>query len=73
MKNDVNFSVQLGCVEGCNNLNNLYVLSLFKAFKEFIVEEVKGNIYSEARLNKKIEAARMLFPEHRRDLRSVMI
>ena len=66
----MNNSIQLGVhVEYGESINNLYAISLFKAFKEFLVEEVSGNICSELRLAKKIEAARTLFPEHRRDLR----
>ena len=52
---------------------NLYMLSLMKAMREFLIEETKGNIFTELRLTKKIEAARTLFPESKQDLRSSVI
>jgi len=67
MKNTLNLtSINVGG-------QNLYAISLLKAFKEFFEEEVSGNMNSELRLTKKIEAARTLFPEHRRELRNVAV
>jgi hypothetical protein len=54
-----------------SNIDNFYLLSVLKAMFEFIGEEMKGNCCSELRLVKKIEAARTLFPEHRKDLRNI--
>ena len=45
---------------------NPYVFALRKAFREFLAEETKGYIFCELRLVSKIEAANLLFPEHRR-------
>lgn len=42
---------------------NIFVRALLKSFKEFILEEARGEICTELRLTKKIEAARLLFPE----------
>ena len=44
---------------------NAYLYSLRKAFREFITEETRGYCCTELRLTKKIEAARLLFPEDR--------
>ena len=48
--------------------SNTYLYSLRKAFREFISEECSGYCYSELRLTKKIEAARLLFPEDMKKL-----
>lgn len=53
--------------------DNLYMLSLFKAFREFIGEELIGNICTELRFVKKYEAAKTLFPEHRKNLRNTNV
>ena len=45
---------------------NLYSYALNKAYKEFLKEERLGQIYTELRLTKKIEAARLLFPEYKK-------
>jgi hypothetical protein len=45
--------------------NNLYLFSLLKAMWAFLEEERKGYHFSEARLMKAIEAARVLFHEDR--------
>jgi len=50
---------------------NMYMFSILKAIREFIGEEVKGNIFTELRLSSKIDAARKLFPEDKRSLRTV--
>ena len=57
--------VQITGAEG-----NLYMFSIFKAFREFVGEEVRGNAFTELRLNKKIEAARTLFHEEAKKLRN---
>lgn len=43
------------------DMEQLYYNALFIAFKRFIDEEKKGNIYTELRLVKAIEAARTLY------------
>ena len=48
--------------------SNVYLYAIRKAFREFLLEESKGFICSEIRLTKKIEAAQLLFPEHRKEL-----
>jgi len=45
-----------------------YLYSLRKAIFEFLKEETCGNIFTELRLVKKIEAARTLFPESKKSL-----
>jgi len=50
-------------------MDNLYLISLAKAWKEFIEEEAQGNTFTELRLMKKIEAARELFPEDKKTMR----
>ena len=50
---------------------NIYVFSIMKAIREFLVEESKATIYSEIRLADKLKAARMLFSENRLELRNV--
>jgi prophage antirepressor-like protein len=46
--------------------DNLYLLSILKAMREFIIEEASGHICTELRLVEKIEAARTLFPEQKK-------
>jgi hypothetical protein len=41
--------------------DELYYQAILMAFKQFIDEEQKGNIYTELRLMKAIEAARTLY------------
>jgi prophage antirepressor-like protein len=53
--------------------DNLYVLSIFKAFREFMCEEISGNIFTEKRLIKKIDAARTLFREDEIRLRNINV
>ena len=53
--------------------DNLYLLSIFKAFREFIGEELIGNICTELRFVKKYEAAKTLFPEDRKNLRNMNV
>lgn len=50
--------------------DNLYLLSLIKAFRELLIEEVNGHIFHESRFVKKFEAAHTLFPEHKMNLRN---
>ncbi|MDR0572890.1 MAG: hypothetical protein LBG96_02475 [Tannerella sp.] len=52
--------------------DNLYLVSVVKAMREFIQEECNGNISSDLRLMKKIESARLLFPEDRMNLRKIL-
>ena len=59
------------CINGVDD--NLYLLSLFKAFKELVDEEIRGNTNSEIRFAKKYEAGRILFPNYREDLRKSKI
>jgi hypothetical protein len=49
--------------------DNLYLIAVLKAMREFIQEECNGNCSSDLRLMKKIESARILFPEDRMNLR----
>lgn len=46
-----------------NNETNLYLVSIIKAFQDFLDEEKKGLSFTENRLVKKIEYARDLFKE----------
>ena len=59
-------SSQASSVTGADD--NLYLHSILKAFREFLAEEKQGNICTELRLTKKIEAARTLFPEEKKRL-----
>ena len=43
------------------DMEQLYYNALFIAFKHFLDEEKKGNIYTELRLVKAIEVARTLY------------
>jgi len=52
---------------------NLYLIAITKAMYEFVQEEARGNINTELRLTKKIEAARTLFPEDKSQLRNLSI
>lgn len=47
---------------------NLYLVSILKAFQEFLIEEQEENECSESRLERKIKCARTLFPEDRKAL-----
>jgi prophage antirepressor-like protein len=60
-------SGQYVCVIGADG--NLYLFSILKAMREFILEETKGYTSSELRLTEKIKAARILFQEDRDGLR----
>ena len=53
--------------------NNPYLFALRKSFHEYLSEETKGNIFSELRLTKKIEAARLLYPESLKALRGLTV
>ena len=80
--NTYNFSFMQRTMENASKMNNsilastlvhetdenLYLYSLRKAFLEFIQEEVKGYCSTELRLQEKIEAARKLFPEAKKQL-----
>lgn len=48
---------------------NMYLISLFRAFNTFLVEDVKGQLHTELRLTEKIKAARLLFGNDRQPLR----
>jgi hypothetical protein len=50
------------------NNPNLYLVSIFKAFYEFVQEETQGDSLSKLRLNNRIDAARMLFSSDKKDL-----
>ena len=50
-------------------VKNPYLYAIRKSFAEFLQEETRDIISSDLRLSKKIEAARMLFPEARQELR----
>ncbi|MCL2289167.1 MAG: hypothetical protein FWC34_00450 [Bacteroidetes bacterium] len=50
--------------------NNFYLLSILKAFRDFIGEEGKGYLNSIPTFVKKIEAAQTLFPEDKMSLRN---
>ena len=50
-------------------VRNPYLYALRKSFYEFLVEETRGHLFSDLRLKNKIEAARLLFPEARMNLR----
>jgi hypothetical protein len=60
-------SGQYICITGADD--NLYLHSILKAFREFIIEETRGHCFHELRFVKKYEAACTLFPEHKNDLR----
>ena len=47
---------------------NLYLISIFRAFFEFLCDERKGYNFNELRLTKKIEAARLLFPQEHKSI-----
>jgi prophage antirepressor-like protein len=49
---------------------NLYLYSILKAMREFLIEETKGNCFHELRFVEKFKAAYTLFPEHKKDLRN---
>ena len=50
---------------------NMYLYSICKAIDEYINEEIQGTVsYPEMQLKTKIEAARALFPEDRKNLRN---
>ena len=51
-------------------VRNPYLYAIRKSFKEFLEEETHGSISSDLRLNSKIAAARLLFPESRALLKS---
>ena len=51
--------------------DSLFLMSALKAFREFIIDEVKGYLNSDAQFKIKIEAARKLFPEDKNQLRQV--
>lgn len=51
---------------------NLYIVAIAKAMKEFVVEECCENNFSEVRLMKKIEAARTLFGDERKLLKTIL-
>lgn len=51
--------------------SNLYVHSLAKAFKEFVLEESQNYAFTEERLLSKIKAAKLLFPEVRQVLQLI--
>jgi hypothetical protein len=51
-------------------VENDYLRAIMNAFGDFIQEEAAGNIYSELRLMKRIEAARQLYPQEKRLLSS---
>lgn len=48
--------------------DNKYMDAILCAIKDFIEEEVAGQLSTEARLNKKIMAARMLFAKEKREM-----
>ena len=52
---------------------NLYLYFLLKAMCEFLVEETKGNVFTEKRLVKKFEAAWTLCPEEKKKLRNINV
>ena len=52
---------------------NLYLLSILKAMREFINEEISGSICNELRLINKLEAACTLFPEDRRKINKMNV
>ena len=54
-------------------VSNRIIHAYRKIFWEFLVEESRGHIFSELRLTKKIEAARLLYPEARRELRGLTV
>lgn len=55
---------------GANNINidNPYLYSIVKAMQEFLIEELKGYSFTELRLAKKIESARELFLQEKKEL-----
>jgi hypothetical protein len=53
--------------------NNLYLISIFKAFREFLGEEFKGYCFTQLRFIEKWEAANKLFPEDRKKLKNAII
>ena len=48
--------------------NNLYVQTLFSIFRQFVLEESIGQLFTEDRLNKKIKMAKELYGAERREL-----
>jgi len=50
--------------------DNLFLIYMFKAFREFIEEEIRGHIYNDKRFDKKYEAACLLFPEDWKRIRN---
>ena len=54
-------------------VKNPYLYSIRKSFKEFLQEETRGILSSDLRLTKKIEAARLLFPQSRDELRGLTV
>ena len=51
---------------------NIYLYCIRKAFRAFLNEETRGYAFSDARLQHRIEAARLLFPEDRERLREFL-
>ena len=54
-------------------VSNRIVHAYRKAFYEFLIEETRGYIFTELRLTKKIEAARLLFPEDKQKVRGLNV
>ncbi|MDH6304601.1 hypothetical protein M2459_001336 [Parabacteroides sp. PF5-5] len=49
-------------------MDNPYLQSIFKAVAEYLEEELIGNAFPEFRLKAKIEAARVLFEDEKKEL-----
>jgi len=66
IRNDAKFDVPVD-----KPSQNMYLYSICKAIDEYINEEIQGTVsYPEMQLKTKIEAARALFPEDRKNLRN---
>ena len=52
---------------------NPFIFAIRKAFREYIDEQTKGYIFCEKRLERKLEAANLLFPEYREKMKSLTV
>lgn len=64
---EVSPTTSFGQIEPCN----LYLTAIFKAFKEFVCDEIENNFSPEGKLMSKIEAARLLFGDERQSLKAI--
>lgn len=53
-------------------VSNMYLETLCKAFREFVIEEANDICLSEKRFLEKIEAIRLLFPEDKKQLKHLI-